>query len=59
MKYVLIKIFKNLEKREVDVLKIFEYKNVIKYYDDWNVDFFIYIFYLVFNVKYVYLYIVL
>lgn len=56
---MLIKIFKNLEKREVDVLKIFEYKNVIKYYDDWNVDFFIFIIYLVFNVKYVYLYIVM
>lgn len=37
LKYVPILTPKNVEKREVEVLKTFDHKNVIKYYDDWNV----------------------
>lgn len=59
LKYVPIKTPKNLEKREVDVLKTLEHKNVIKYHDDWNVDLPTYILHSVPNVKHAYSYIVL
>lgn len=58
-----IKIFNNLEKREVEVLKLLDYKNVMKYYDYWIVVFFIFIIYFLnkeeFNEKYFYLYLVM
>lgn len=37
LKYVYIKTPNNLEKREVEVLKSLDHKNVMKYYDDWIV----------------------
>lgn len=37
LKYVDIKTPNNLEKREVEVLKSLDHKNIMKYYDDWNV----------------------
>lgn len=58
-----IEIFENLEKREVEILKLLDYKNVIKYYNDWIVFFFIFIICFLnkeeFNEKYVYLYLVM
>lgn len=59
LKYVPIKTPKNLEKREVDVLKTLEHKNVIKYHDDWNVDLPTSIIHSVPNVKHAYSYIVM
>lgn len=37
LKYVRIETPENLEKREVEVLKSLDHKNVIKYYNDWIV----------------------
>lgn len=37
LKYVWIKTPNNLEKREVEVLKSLDHRNVMKYYNDWSV----------------------
>lgn len=41
LKYVRMKILNNIENREVEVLKLFDSVNVIKYYDYWIVNFLI------------------